>query len=57
MLASILPVDPPCPSEKKEARQDSRGGPGQGSERANLMKLQTGTRPQFTVIGGHAVVV
>lgn len=49
-----LPVVPPCLSEKKEARQDSRG-PGQGSERANLMKLQTGTRPQFTVIGGHAV--
>lgn len=46
-------VIPPCLSEKKEARQDSRG-PGQGSERANLMKLQTGTRPQFTVIGGHA---
>lgn len=49
-----LPVVPPCLSEKKEARQDSRG-PGQGSERANLMKLQIGTRPQFTVIGGHAV--
>lgn len=52
--ATRLPVVPPCLSEKKEARQDSRG-PGQGSERANLMKLQTGTRPQFTVIGGHAV--
>lgn len=49
-----LPVVPPCLSERKEARQDSRS-PEQGSERANLMKLQTGTRPQFTVIRGHAV--
>jgi hypothetical protein len=31
--ATRLPIVPPCLSEKKEARQDSRG-PGQGSERA-----------------------
>lgn len=38
-----LPVVPPTPLQKKEARQES-GGPGQGSRRAHLMRnyKQTG---------------